>query len=230
MLSHARSVRGFTLVELLVVITIIGIFSIAALPNMLAGYRNVVFSNTVKEVTTLIQKARTQALASELDADLKIPPGGYGVWIGQVAGDMKAILFVNDWNATAGGGTGAKVNMDYADKDIVSRVAPDSVFTPGFDTVLEEVQINKSPYVELTSLKGLAPGALDIPASWTAASNLAAASTGMSIIFAPPYADTSIEAAGTDYQLLEGVFTLRSTGATRTLRMDRITTTPQITK
>jgi len=227
-----RSIRGFTLIELLVVITIIGIFSIAALPNMLAGYRNIVFSNTVKDVVTLVQKARTQALASELDANAKISPGGYGVWLGRDgANNLHAVLFINDWNAAAGGGTGAVVNMDYADTNIANRVAPDTSYTPGFDTLVEDVLINKNPYIELTSLKGLIPGTLDTPANWSAEQNrIAVGATGMSIIFQPPYADTIIEGAGTDYQLFEGVFTLRSTGATRTLRIDRITTTPQITK
>ena len=210
---------------------IVGILAMVALPNFLTSYHRFNFQNTVKAVTILYEKARTQALASKINGSEKMPPGGYGVWIGVDGADdkMKAVLFVNDWNTVGGA-----VKMDYTDADIDARVVPDAAFTKPSgaatadgDTILQSVIINDKEYIKLASLKGLTPGASD----WSAAAEIMPSSLGVTkgvtAIFVPPFAETKID--NTTFSKLRAVFTLGTSGVTRTLTLDRVMTTPQVT-
>jgi prepilin-type N-terminal cleavage/methylation domain-containing protein len=223
-----RGRKGFTLVELIVVISIISVMSVLAFPSFMQSLRRARFEKTVGEVVVLLEKARTQALASELDATQKIPPGGYGVYFDftdvAIPVAQKAVLFVDDWNTTAG----KAVKVDYADEDIVNRVMPDGIYTSGSDSEIDTVEINYLDYIRILNLKGnkLSDGTL-----WAHAMG-----NKVITIFKPPYAETTIfgdavaVAADADLKNFEIEFKFVTEDICRQIRFNRVTTTPQIFK
>jgi prepilin-type N-terminal cleavage/methylation domain-containing protein len=218
--------KGITLIELIVVISIISIMSVLAFPSFMQSLRRARFEKTVGEVMVLLEKARTQALASELDATQKIPPGGYGVYFDftndAIPTAQKAVLFVDDYNAAEG----KDVKVDYADKDIADRVMPDGIYTSGNDSVIDTVEINESDYIRIFKLKGnkLSDGTL-----WAHVID-----NKVTSIFKPPYAETTIFGDGfvvdAELKKFEVEFKLVTEDICWQIRFNRVTTTPQIYK
>jgi len=218
-----RARKGFTLVELIVVVTILAVITVVAVPGFMKAVRTMRFERTVGDVVVLIERARTQALASELNSAQKIPPGGYGVFIDFTsvapATAQKAILFVDDWNAAEG----KAVNVNYADEDIANRVLPDGIYTDGSDSVLAAIDINSPSYIQIDELKGTL---LSDGSAWASA-----AGNTVTTIFKPPYAETTIFGnASTDLQSFEAKFKLTTDNLIRKIILNRVTTTPQVFK
>ncbi len=213
---------GFTLIELIMVIVIIVTVAAASVPGFMNMLRRAKFEKTVGEVVMLFEKARTQALASKLDSNQKIPPGGYGVFLDFTTTDppvaQKAVLFIDDWNEAAG----KKVKVDYADTNITNRILPDGIYTAGADTELTTVDLNNLPYIRMIELKGIK---LTDSATWAHASGNVA-----TLIFMPPYAETTVVGGGTDLQTLEVIFKLVTENTCRQIIFNRVTTTPQLFK
>ncbi len=57
-----RSHSGFTMIELLIVIAILGVLSLVGLPNLLAQIERARISSTLREATSLVQVARQEAI------------------------------------------------------------------------------------------------------------------------------------------------------------------------
>jgi type IV pilus assembly protein PilA len=218
-----RNKKGFTLVELIVVIVILTAITTSAVPGFLRGIRSAKFDKTISSIVVLLEKARTQALASRLDTgDKKIPSGGYGVFFDSNTNAQKAILFVDDWNESAN----ATVQVDYADEAIASRVMPDGIYTAGGDTELETVVINDPDYIRLDAITG---AKLADASTWAHSSGNKA-----TVIFKPPFADTTIMgengSMSINLQNFEAVFLLVPDNIYRKIKFNRITTTPQVVK
>lgn len=213
---------GFTLVELMIVIIIVGIMSGLAIPEFFATSRRNTFGGIANRVAILFNQARTQALASELDDDLKAPPGGYGIFVS--AALQKAVLFIDNFHYDCGLSS-CRVNMNYANEDIAQRVSPDGIYTSGSDTVLESITLNEQTYMRLSMLTGKK----EDDSIWSGSAN-----ASVTIIFTPPYAETSIVALdGPDEIILKELemkFDLLTENIFRKIKFNRITTTPQVTQ
>ena len=200
------------------VIMIISVITVAAVPGFTRSLRVARFEKAVGEVVVLLERARTQALASKLDSNQKIPPGGYGVFFDFT--NQEVVLFVDNWNATVG----KVVEVGYGDDvTIANRVMPDGIYTATSDSLLAAIEINNPEYVQITELKGtsLIGSAWDHDSSNTA-----------TVIFRPPYADTTIigvDVIGTtNLKNFEIEFKLVTEDISRTIKFNRVTTTPQV--
>ncbi|MBU1090025.1 prepilin-type N-terminal cleavage/methylation domain-containing protein [Patescibacteria group bacterium] len=232
-LIFGKRKAGFTMVELIVVIVILAAITTAAVPGFIASLRRAKFEKTVEEIVVLLEKARTQALASELDSAQKIPSGGYGVFFDFTSlvppTDQKAVLFVDDWNADpdedGDGSDAAAVNINYADEDIANRILPDGKYTEGGDSELAVVTINDPKYIRIESLSGTK---LADSSAWDHALD-----NEIVVIFEPPFAETKITGCNSgnpdvDLQKFEVEIELITEDISRTIRFNRITTTPQV--
>jgi len=81
--SHAKSgrCRGFTLVELLLVIILIGIISVAAVPNLGRSYRHLEVEETGRQIAALAQYGRERAILDEMRYALYLDRSRDEAWL-----------------------------------------------------------------------------------------------------------------------------------------------------
>jgi prepilin-type N-terminal cleavage/methylation domain-containing protein len=70
--SEKRGSKGFSLVELLVVVAIIMVISAMALPNFLTGVRNMRMRSTGTQIAGLFEQARSQGIQLNANAGLQV--------------------------------------------------------------------------------------------------------------------------------------------------------------
>lgn len=85
---------GFTIIEGLVVLSVIAIVASLVLANLRFGQKKTVLDNEVLRVTQLIRRAKTSALGS-VTFQGEVPQGGYGVSVDTDRANNVAILFAD---------------------------------------------------------------------------------------------------------------------------------------
>ncbi len=76
--------KGFTLVELMVVIVIIGVIAVIAVPSYYNSIRQAKYEESVSEIVSLIKDARNTSIVGKFTGDASshtTPKGGYGVYL-----------------------------------------------------------------------------------------------------------------------------------------------------
>lgn len=71
-MHHPRQQRGFTLVELMIVIVLLGIVSSIAMPNFVQFIQNNQVQAQTDELASFIQYARSQAVAKRASYEIKV--------------------------------------------------------------------------------------------------------------------------------------------------------------
>lgn len=143
---------GFTLVEVLVVLAIIGIMTTISLNSLIISNRQQLFLNQFEEIFGMMNSARSLAIAGKGELDYVdydqdgcnytgaspctngadyVTPANYGVHFEEDGGIQKLKLFA-DMQLPSSGASGAKLQYDDG-----------GVYTTGDDLVLREVNIDE---------------------------------------------------------------------------------------
>jgi prepilin-type N-terminal cleavage/methylation domain-containing protein len=69
--STLRTIKGITLIEIVIVLTIIGILSAMALPPYLQWRKNIEARETTKDFVNILRKAKSEALRSNLQQEVQ---------------------------------------------------------------------------------------------------------------------------------------------------------------
>jgi general secretion pathway protein H len=78
MRRRASNAAGFTLIELIVVLAIVGLALAVLMPNLEAGGETVALRAASSEVSAALRAARSRAIAANRDVLLAIEPDGHG--------------------------------------------------------------------------------------------------------------------------------------------------------
>lgn len=91
--------RGFTLTELMVTVTIIGIIAIMAVPNYYQSSKRAKYEVAITEIISSIKDARNTSITGKFTGaagSYETPPGGYGVFIDKITGTLTSFIDVNE--------------------------------------------------------------------------------------------------------------------------------------
>ena len=97
--SSLRAIKGFTLTEIVIVLTIIGVLSAMALPPYLQWRRSIEARETARDFVNILRKAKSEALRSNLEQEVQFNSAlrRYGKRQGNQAYNSTAWSAAADW-------------------------------------------------------------------------------------------------------------------------------------
>jgi len=113
-----KTENGFTLVEFLVAVTIITIFSVIILANYEPGEQNLALQRTVHQVAQDIRRTQEMSMSARKSSACSgdVPTGGYGIYFyDPVVNQTSYVLFADcnaDENYSAGEETGDPIEIE----------------------------------------------------------------------------------------------------------------------
>lgn len=126
---------------------IIAFFSVMAFYVYFAAQQRNMLENTFLNVVAKIREIRNEALTSEainIDGELKVPPGGYGLYIDQTSDPHTISKYVDVWNEEQG----AKVDVEN-----IPSVEPDHVYHAN-DRMIESFSLEANTYIKSLVVDG----------------------------------------------------------------------------
>jgi type II secretion system protein H len=127
----AGSAEGFTLVEVIIVISIMGIIAIMAAPSFIQWSRNLQYRSAAMSVVSVLRQARNQAITTNREQQVAFNPSasGFGIQAGDRANNVQS------------SGWGAATNWVSIPSTVITspattiRFIPDGVASSGTSTV-----------------------------------------------------------------------------------------------
>jgi len=97
-LNSLRSREGFTLVELLFVVVIMGILMVIAIPSFVGWRQNLKYRETAREVASLLREAKSRAITNNLEQQVQfdVVNQRYGLRPG-----TRAYMSLSDWTGVS---------------------------------------------------------------------------------------------------------------------------------
>jgi prepilin-type N-terminal cleavage/methylation domain-containing protein len=128
-----RSRGGFTLIEGIIVITIVALLTAISIPSFIGWRANLKYRETAREVASMLREAKSRAITNNLEQQVQFSPNPPGVstQYGMRAG-TRAYMSVSDWP-----GASAVTNWTILDSQVkivsatTTVTAPQSTNPPG---------------------------------------------------------------------------------------------------
>lgn len=136
--NYKHYLKGFTLIEILVVISIIALLSVLTLSQYKTGQRSLALQRSAHKLAQDIRRAQEMAMSARELPGGGLPSGGYGVCFDKVAGPADYDIFI------------------YAD-----TTTPEERYDPG-DQVIENIVLEKEVKVKEVKIDSLSPNRLSV--------------------------------------------------------------------
>ncbi len=152
---HIRSQKGFSAIELLVVVAIVGIMALIAIPSMLAYWPAATVQGAARDVQGGMTRAKTLAITTRQNVCVQVVAGGYRFLQG--AGPNNCI-----GAAWTGAGTDA-TGLFGAPDNVTFTSAANPIFTP-FGTASQTAVLTVTgPSIRTLTVTVLPSGWVRIP-------------------------------------------------------------------
>ena len=108
---YKKSEKGFTLVEFLVAVTIITIFSVIILANYEPGEQNLALQRTVHQVAQDVRRTQEMSMSARKSSACSddVPTGGYGIYFYDPAINQTSYVLFADCDGNENYGAGEEV-------------------------------------------------------------------------------------------------------------------------
>jgi prepilin-type N-terminal cleavage/methylation domain-containing protein len=102
-LSSLRSRQGFTMIEMIIVVSLMAILLAISIPSFVGWRENLKYRETAREVASMLREAKSRAITNNQEQQVQFSPNPPGVstQYGMRAG-TRAYMSVSDWPGASG--------------------------------------------------------------------------------------------------------------------------------